>query len=56
MSGTPMQKCVQALQSKMAMVGKQVSVKKAAAQCAKKFSQSVGKMTNPKSKNIKPGL
>ena len=56
MSGTPMQKCVQALQTKMAMFGKSVSVKEATKQCSKKFSQNLQKMAKPKRRNIKPGL
>ena len=44
--GTPIQKCVQALQQKMAMFGKQVSVKEATRQCMKKFSERTKKQPN----------
>ena len=46
--GTPIQKCVQALQQKMSMVGKQVSIKEATKQCMKKFKEHTKRTTQMK--------
>jgi hypothetical protein len=46
--GTPIQKCVQALQQKMAMFGKKISVNEATKQCMKKFSEHTKKTTQLK--------
>jgi len=56
MAGTPVQKCIQALQSKMAIFGKVISIKEATAKCNKKFAQGMSKTINPKPRNFKTGL
>lgn len=42
--GTPVQKCIMALQQKAALMGKNLSTEEATRQCSKKFSTNKNKV------------